>query len=161
MKINARGQTSDVFRLLVAAVLGLAILIIILGIVAVIEEQKFQLSELRFYDGFGHAVNLPTNQVFQEEKLVFKGKQMFTAESLSLQFKVEKECIQFETNNSRVHIRNPSNSGQIVEMANNIQIDVFFQCEYLSVPPGNCPLGSLFCKVLFGEKPAGTTNGTP
>lgn len=148
--LNTRGQSSDVFRLLVAAILGLAVLLIVLGIITLVEQQKFQLSELRFYDGFGNAVNLPTNQIFEEEKLAFKSGEMFTAEALAMQFKVKEECIRFKSGNPQIRVQSSPNS---VVMANQLQTDVFFRCEYSAVPLGFCSSGDLYCEVWFAERP--------
>ncbi len=156
--MDSLGQSSDVFRLLVAAILGLAVLLIVLGIITIIEQQKFQLSELRFYDGFGHAVNLPTNEIFREEKLAFKGGDMFAAESLAMQFKIKEECIKFESpSNSQIKVFSTPHR---VEMLNQLQTDVFFRCCYANgsdcvpVPPPTCFSGDLYCEVWFAERPA-------
>ncbi len=149
---DSRAQSSDVFRLLVAAILGLAVLLIVLGIINIIEQQKFQLSELRFYDGFGHAVNLPTNEIFREEKLAFKGGDMFTAEALAMQFKVKEECIAFFSGNPQIKVQAVPNS---VTMANQLQADVFFRCGF-TTPPASCSIGDLVCEVWFGERPPET-----
>lgn len=142
--IDSFGQSSDVFRLLVGAVMGLAILLIVLGIIQVIEQQKFELSQIRFVDGFEAAVNLPANKTVKQEQLLFRQGTTITAYGLAKQFPVDEKCIVFFSGHSAVLIVSP----QKAQMTKPVQTDVFFNCAKNRVP--SCDID---CKVGFGAEP--------
>lgn len=157
MLANQQGQSSDVFRLLIGAIMGLAILAIVLGIVQVVEQQKFTLSQVRFYDGFEAAVNRPFSDFsptafVKQQDLFFKKGDTFTALGLSKQFKVSKSCIVFFSGNSDVHPF-PNQPGTGVQMLSQVQTTVYFRCGY---PSGACadPDNPLYCELWFGKQPA-------
>ena len=141
--LNQRGQGSDVFRLLIGAVMALAILLIVLGIVNLVGEEKFKLSRQRFFDGFSTAHDSPDGlSPVEREKLFFNKHEIFTSDSLARQFQMQPQCIQFFSEHPRASSF-PGYSG--IEMLDQLNLTVVFSCES-NGPNQDCPIQ---CTVTF------------
>ncbi len=164
--LNSKGEFEP-FRLLIGAVIGLVMLVIVLGIVDLVSNSEWQLSQQRFFDGFGTALKTPNGDAVLQQKLKFKRGTQFSASALIRNTELQAaECVQFETNTNLVDLPN----AQLANVANNAQTDVFFCCQLrqnaaiqkcrnppeptgtpqpdLSYPTGTC---NTSCFVLFGR----------
>ena len=140
--LNQKGEFG-VFRLLIGAVIGLALLLIVLAIVANVENQKYQISAVHFFDGFSSAVNLPNGTPVQQEDLFFKQGEVFTARSLAHQFSFEdSDCIEFFTDHPGVSV---SATQDIARIEKPVHLDVFFDCKNI----GSCQPD---CRISFDEE---------
>ncbi|MBU0635619.1 hypothetical protein KKE06_01185 [Candidatus Micrarchaeota archaeon] len=141
-RLNQKGEFG-VFRLLIGAVLGLALLLVVLSIIADVEEQKYRISALHFSDGFSSAINLPNGTPVQQEDLFFKQGEVFTDSALAKKFNFEDEtCILFFTDHSGVSV---SADQHIARIIHPVHTDVFFDCKNI----GAC---RPHCRVSFGKE---------
>lgn len=148
-RLNQRGQGDDVFRLLIAAVMALAVLVIVFGIVSLVEEEKFKLSSFRFQDGFAAAVDLPTCKIVKQEKLFFKTGESYSATALARKYSLDEtttNCVQFFSSNSVVLV---STDHAVATMGGQVQTDVFFRCRQ-----DNGCNPAVSCEIWFGKEPA-------
>ena len=68
LMMNNNGQGFDVFRLLIGAIIGLAILVIIISIINYVENVKYGVSQREFYNGLVNATHTPNGEVVLRKK---------------------------------------------------------------------------------------------
>ena len=139
-----RGQSFAIFKLLIGAIVALAILVIIVGVINYFENLRVQISEKRLVDGLISAANAP-GELVVAEKLTFEKSLSFSRRFFSTRINVEQECIELDSLQGSSVIINPES----VSFNSGIQIDVFFKCSADSFS-SFCPLS---CAVSFGKAP--------
>lgn len=144
--MQSRGQGGDVFVLLIGAVLGLAMLVIVMGVVGMFDDNRFQLSAVRFEDGFETALNLPTGQEVVQESLFFKQGVVLNARGLASSFNVAENCITFSSGHSKAI---PSPDGKSIAMENTVQANIYYRCENTLNPAGDSCRP--YCEISFGK----------
>jgi hypothetical protein len=142
MKIGQKGQESAVFKLLISAIIALSILVIIVGVISFFDNLKLEISEKRLIDAIVSAANAP-GQSIVAKKLSFSEETSYSALAFARKINIEESCIEFVNSTPTFQI-----SADRMTVKQNIQADVFFQCESNS---GNlqCPL---FCQISFGSR---------
>ncbi len=130
-----------------AAVLGLSILVIILGIITYFENYKYQLSQERFYATLKSAMNTPTSELLKEKKVLFKGGEIYSSQMFEKVYSIPSECFSVQSPMTQLVKTIGTNSVQILQPT---QLDVFYRCD----PAGICPAGcNTCCTISFGREP--------
>jgi hypothetical protein len=139
---KAQGET---FNLIVAAVLGLAILVIIVGIVLYFQNQKFLLSQQRFDATFDRALATPTGDVLVEKNVFFKGGELYSGAIFATGHAIGADCVSVQGGNQSALIVTPD----YVRIKTPTELDVYYKCT--STPTD--PACGVACVVSFGKKP--------
>ena len=141
--MNSKGQEFSAFRLLIDAILVLLILIIIIGILGWVDSLRFSISEQRFYESFSKAVNSPNGQTVEERNLMFRANSTYLTGAFQRPG-IPKECITFDAVGlAAIEI---SNNDHQINIAENIQLDVYYRCERQF--KGDCEME---CDISFGK----------
>jgi len=147
--MNSNGQESATFELLVVAIMGLAIMLIVLGIADYFSNLSFQASERTFIDSLKSAVNSPnSSQIVASEIRLGAGSK--TVASFSKQTSIPAGCFSIDARlaqsielheNTRIDIKEPS------------EMDIFIRCV---LGPDYASDSSLLCEesclVSFGKE---------
>jgi len=148
--MNDKGQAFSVFRLLIGAILGLAILVIIISIIGYLDNWKGDISKRNLYEGLDSAVETPNAELVVRKNLTFKKGDSFNTRSFETNSGLEKGCVELmKANLSALELE--SNS---IMIRQNTLIDVFYKCLKVNYSPpyDNC---EIFCIVSFGKEPSG------
>ncbi|MDO8537670.1 MAG: hypothetical protein Q7S21_02190 [archaeon] len=141
INMNSKGQSFAVFKLLIGAIVALAILTIIVGVIDYFDNIKIQISEKQMIDSIVSAANAP-NQLVKAEKLSFSKGSSYSKKVFAQTINIEEECIILGSDGSAFN-----DLGNAILIENNVQADVFFRCEE-NAQPVTCPLE---CTVSFGK----------
>lgn len=147
--MNSRGQESATFELLVVAIMGLAIMLIVLGIADYFSSLGFQASERALADSLKSAVNAPnSSQIVASDIRLNTGSKTVT--SFSKQTSIPAGCFSIDARSSqslelhgitRIDIKEP------------VELDIFIRCvlgpDYESDSGLSCEES---CLVSFGKE---------
>lgn len=140
------------FRLLIAAVMAMAILIMILGTIDYFNQYKVKVSWQRFVEAFENAHNAVTTPdnadkgIKKEEDLTL-AKTTLSSDFFAKQFDLPKECITFQApESSTVRILN---GGQAASLTEETVSAAYFLCIY-DKTSAEC---SEHCYISFGLPP--------
>ncbi len=151
--MNQRGQAFEAYRLLIAMVIALAVLVIILSAVAYFDDLRRRVSQDTLYSSFKSAVDSPNGKVVQASGLAFTSGTTYSRTQFAKQTSLEDECIQLDAEDDFGFKLNEDNPDKpFVSVATTIQGSVFFQCQTdnFIIPPGpdNC---FVYCLISFGK----------
>ncbi|MDO8647875.1 MAG: hypothetical protein Q7R70_05695 [Candidatus Diapherotrites archaeon] len=148
--MNVKGQESATFELLVVAVMGLAILVIVLGISNYFSSRTMEASERNFNDALKSAVNSPNGAVIVAEDIILSGGSK-TSSSLSKQVSIPENCIRIQGSASDSWSVNAG--GTAISISRAIQTNVYFSCAlgdgHISGSGEACEIS---CLASFGEE---------
>ncbi|MDD5148421.1 MAG: hypothetical protein PHH08_03065 [Candidatus ainarchaeum sp.] len=142
---NESGQAFDVFRLLIGAIIGLAILVIIISIIQYLESWKVDVSKKLLADGLYNAVQTPNGEVVVRKDLTLRKGDIFSRGNFAEQSGVKWDCLELLVSNiGAFELRNDS----IIEIKQGILTTVYFQC---FKKPASNPDCDPYCLVSFGK----------
>ena len=176
-----RGQEGDVFRLAIAAILGLAIFAIVIGVVLYFGELKRQVAFEQMEKGFADArenlalscVSLKSfdecetakldkrifcDAVVHKPLLFFRKETSFNSLYFGQLAKLPPECVSFQTWDPQFVLL--SNDGRAAQVqGGDYDIDVFFVCYREKKDPSNPSVQPLACPdkkcvISFGKLPS-------
>jgi len=139
------------FRLLIAAVMSFAILVIILGAVNYFDGLKVQVSRERIFHGFENALGAITTTgeldkgLKKEENLAIPPRTISTAE-FAKKFSMQEECISMQVLSRSPFKLLPNEKAVVVEQ--DSVTDIYFLCVY--DPADVC---EEHCYISFGVPP--------
>lgn len=151
--INQKGQAFEAYRLLIAMVIALAVLVIILSAVAYFDDLRKRVSQDTMYTSFKSAVDSPNGKIVQASDLAFTSGTTFSRRQFSLKAGVEEDCILLDAENDfgfRLNDDNPD--APFVSVPATIQGSVFFQCQtenFILSPNDAC---YVYCLISFGKR---------
>jgi len=142
------GQASAVFRLMVDAIIGFAILMIIVSALTYFNDLRIRTSLSEFNSLVESAVNSPDGKIVESNSLVFSKGQGFSSQSMQAITGVPASCFLFKTNLSFVDVGN----GLYIEIRQNTETKVYAQC--LEASLGSCDNSTceICCIISFGKK---------
>lgn len=138
------------FRLLVAAIFGLAILLIIISAINYFNTIRLKESEEKLMEGFRSAINAPTTIGKLENGLVVKkdlsfASGVYSVKPFSNEFNMPEDCIKFQSYRNNFKVIDDKK----MSVKYDAKADVYFQCIYQSI--GSC---NLVCYISIGRKPS-------
>lgn len=144
--LNFKGQAGDVFKLLIGAVIGLAIIAIIYSILAIMGDQKSYLSEEVFSNKILMAMKNPTGKEYVIRDFLFEKNKSLSKMALSEKSGMGLDCITFknETNSQKVGLID----NNIFTFENDIEVDVGISCVADSCKD-NC---DICCTLILYDK---------
>jgi hypothetical protein len=123
--IDDRAQAGAVFRLMVDAIIGLAILAIVVYMLTYFNGLRREISKQQLYEVAGYAVNSPNGKVFMSDKdLLFSEGDGFSSISMSNATSKPADCFTFESNLSAADV----GSGSYVSFRNSVEAKVYAKC---------------------------------
>ncbi len=148
--MNSRGQAFEAYRFLIAAVIALAVLVIIVGVINYFDQKRQDISFDNLYTGWQSAVSSPDGKVIQVAGLSFKKDTRFGKVQFVKQANLVEDCVQFDANPPAGF--QLINSDQTVEVQNTVQGNVYIQC-HTEAPLGFTSNSACFayCIISFGK----------
>lgn len=148
--LNEKGQANAVFRLMVDAIIGFAILMIIISALSYFNELRIKTSLSEFNSLVESAVNSPDGKVVESNYLVFSKERGFSASTMESITGVPSSCFQFTTNLGFVD----TGDGSYVDVKQNTETKVYSQCQPATISsycinPAGC---EICCLISFGKK---------
>ena len=152
-KLNQKGQAFEAYRLLIAMVIALAVLVIILSAVAYFDDLRRKVSQDTLYSSFKSAVDSPNSKVVKATSLAFVSGSTYSRTQFARQTSLEDECIQLDGDKSSGFDLDDSDPlHPFIRVASSIQGSMYFQCDTSNfiIPPGpdSC---FVYCIISFGK----------
>ncbi len=138
-----------VFRILIGAIIGLAMLVIIVSVINYFRNINVSASYERYVKGFQNALeglgeNEEQGLIVEKDLLLVKG--YYTSSELAEKFKIDPECIELQTHNKSIFKEIKENKSYF--LIRDSTMNVFFQC--IKTEETTC---GFKCIVSFGRKP--------
>jgi len=137
------------FRLLIAVIFGLAMLVIIISVINYFHEIQLKGSQERFEKGFKNALaaftSNPQYGKAKEQNLILPPG-LYSAGQFAETYKFPSECIEFQAPHGM--IIEVSSDKRSVKLNREFTTDVYYQCVLMSV--GDCEIK---CYISFGKEP--------
>ena len=153
-----RGQSFEAFRVLIAMVIALAVLVIILGVISYFDSLRQKVSYDTLYSSWKSAVDSPNNEVVRVPGLFFTKGTRFSKTQFSRQVSLDNECIVFDADTSLGY----SFDGDALEVTSSILGAIYMQCNVNNTVGASSGSGGCFayCLISFGKAIAGPNAGT-
>ena len=143
--MNRQGQAFSAYKLLIGAIMGLAILTIIMGVIGYFEGLRVEIDRELFEDGFEAAVNSPDGKVIVKEITLHEST--YTSKGLAEKFSgLTKDCIEFDAANWTAF--NLAEGKQAIVIKKSVKAKVYYCCTLQGCPEG-C---NVCCRISFGRK---------
>lgn len=162
-RMNQSGQAFEAYRVLIAMVLALAILLIILSAVSYFDTLRQRVSQDTLYSSWKSAVDSPNGKVIRATGLSFTTDTRFARVQFARQVGLEPACLSFDADPStgfELHDEDPENP--FVRVSSNLIGNVYFMCrlDNFIIPqgPGSC---YAYCLVSFGKPLEGEGEDSP
>ena len=154
-EMNARGQAFEAYRLLIAMVIALAVLIIILSAISYFDELRKKVSQDTLYSSFKSALDSPNGKIIKTTSLVFSTGVTYSRVQFAKPNNLDPECIQLDASKEtgfELHVENAS--APYVKVVQAVQGNVYFQCrtDNFIIPPGPSDC-FVYCLLSFGKLP--------
>ena len=138
------------FRLLVAAIFGLAVLLIIISAINYFNTMRLRESEEKLMEGLHSAINAPTTPDKLENGLVLRedlsfARGVYSVKPFSNRFNMPVDCIKFQSYRTNFEVMDEKR----MNVKYDAKADVYFQCVYQSADP--C---SIVCYISIGKRPS-------
>lgn len=150
--MNSTGQGFESFNVLIAFAMGLAILVIVLGIVFHFENEKCNLSKERFEKALDTALNTPTGETVTEKDICFRGGEQYSALAFGRRRAMDPGCFELQATNG---VTISAESSRLIDIKTNFETNVYYQCFLPSTNPFDSCIDDCraCCIVSFGKKP--------
>ena len=136
-----RGQAFEPYKMLIGAVMALAVLLIIIGAISYFENLRIDASKQRFLEGVTNAVRQPNGGLLAVYDLQFPQGLAFSSEGVGKNVGIEGECIEFiDSGAESIEI-----DGKSAEFKQNQLVDAFIKCG-----PGVATC-QVQCKISFDD----------
>jgi len=152
-KLDQKGQAFEAYRLLIAMVIALAVLVIILSAITYFDDLRKRVSRDTLYSSFQSAVDSPNGKVVQASDLAFTKDTTYSRVQFAKQMGLQPECIQLDAEKDSGFVLNDDNpDAPFVAVNSTIQGNVYMQCHTDNVilprGPDTC---FAYCIISFGK----------
>ncbi|MEK6902188.1 MAG: hypothetical protein AABX02_01195 [archaeon] len=153
-KLNEKGQAFEAYRVLIAMVISLAILVIILSAVSYFDELRKKVSTDTVYSSWKSAVDSPNGKVVEARNLYFTKDTRFNRRQFGLQVGLDEACLVLDAEKSTGYqLVDTDPLHPYVQVLNNLSGEVYFQCSTLNDDIGadggvDC---FAYCRLSFGK----------
>ena len=141
--LGERGQYFSGFRMLIGAIMALAILAIILGAIDYFRQLEVSSSNQQFLQGFSSAVEASDGSVIAKKNILLQPAE-FGSVYFARLARTDPECVEFRSSGISNYTISPDGHG--VRINNEIKTDIFFKCERFVL---GCDVR---CTISFGKK---------
>jgi len=149
-----RAQSGAVFRLMIDSVIGLAILLVIISVLAYFNALRIQAAQEKFFSLVTSATNSPNGKVFSESNLLFTPSGISTI-TIRNKTNIYEGCFHFESNLTNVKISDGgSGDASKIDFTSNVETNVYARC---TLKEEQCDIDSedcceVDCLISFGKK---------
>ncbi len=162
--VNQKGQSFEVFNLLIGAILALAILVIIISIINYLEEIKVDSSLEAIEQKLKNASQSPDGRIFVSNEVVIPKDYSFNSKQVSKILNISEECVEFDfPQNAKWAVYPNSPERNLVFFPKRIETNFYVVCQssderlyHSDFSLMQCPADSCveFCCLLsFGVNP--------
>lgn len=154
---DQKGQAFEAYRVLIAMVIALAVLLIILSTITYFDKLREKVSLETLYSSWKSAVDSPNGKVILSRELFFPEESRFGRTQFAKQVSLDEACIQFDAEKSTGFILNDSDvDNPYVTVPSPVVGNVYMQCQIdnFITPPGPTTCYA-FCLISFGKLVAG------
>ncbi len=156
--MNKQGQAFSAYKLLIGAIMGLAILVIIVATINYFEGQKEDIDWRIITDGFKAAVNSPNGEVLVKKDVTVRAGRNLNSRGFSEIVSIEEECIFFDARDGKGFVLGEDNKSLYAETA--VKTNIYYRCALHGLDPNlsgigpSCPSTCGQCCIIsFGKKP--------
>jgi hypothetical protein len=153
--MNQSGQAFEAYRVLIAMVLALAVLLIIVSTITYFDKLREKVSLETLYSSWKSAVDAPNGKVILARDLFFPAGTRFSRSQFSKQVSLDESCLQFDAEKATGFTLNDSDvEHPYVNVASSVGGNVYMQCYsnndngIVSDPIGSC---YAYCLLSFGK----------
>lgn len=151
--IGERGQAFEAYRVLIAMIIALAVLLIILSAVAYFDELRKKVSTDTVYSSFKSAVDSPNGRVVEARNLYFTQDTRFNRRQFAVQVGLDDECLMLDAEKTAGYeLVDSDPEHPYVQSLSNLVGVVYFQCQtdnFVNAPAdATC---YAFCLLSFGK----------
>jgi len=150
--MNQRGQQFEVFKLLIAVIMALAILMIILNSLGYFNSLSVSISQTRIVEGIKNAMKAP-DVVSAKNPLIVKkvtlNKKTWTKFEISQATGLKESCISFQARQGPGSAFSLNSNLDLV-VSQDLVSDVYVYCNSASSSSGSCKIK---CTLSFGLVP--------
>ncbi len=152
--MNSHGQAFEAYRVLIAVVLALAVLLIILSAISYFDALRQKVSTDTLYSSWKSAVDSPNGKVIRASNLSFTQDTRFSRGQFAKQVGLEEDCIQLDADPDTGYALDDSDpSHPFVRVSRSIIGNIYMQCDAQNfiIPPGPASCYA-FCLISFGKE---------
>ena len=145
--MNARGQSFEAFRVLIAMVIALAILVIILGVINYFDALRQTVSYDTLNSSWKSAYDSPNGKVTRVSGLFFSKDTRFSRTQFAKQVSLDNECITFDADTTLGYAFDQD----AVVVTNSTIGAIYMQCatdNIVGAAGSNC---NAYCLISFGK----------
>ena len=142
-RMDERGQYFEGFRLIVEAIMALAILAIIVGAISYFEQLRIDVGVGQLEQGFFDAFEASDGSVIKKSGLEIPQMEISSA-YFAKQVNLGLECVEFDSSGISNYSIFPGRHG--IKINNLTKTDVFFKCQRDTL---GC---DSHCTISFGKK---------
>ena len=150
---SARGQAFEAYRLLIAMVLALAVLLIILSAISYFDSLRQKVSQDTMYSSWKSAVDSPNGKIIRASNLYFTAETRFSRVQFAKQVGLDSSCVQFDAEpDVGFELNDEDIDNPFVLVSQNVGGVVYFQCraDNFIIPLGDSSCLS-YCLISFGK----------
>ena len=140
---SQKGQAFEPFKLLIGAVMALAVLVIIIGAINYFEGLSVDVSRQRFSEGLQNAVRQPNGSPLLIENLKFQRDASFSSGGIGKLIGIPEDCVSFTDPGAKVFEVTDS---KLITVHETVLTSVLVRCD-IDKPP-SCRVG---CEITFGD----------
>ena len=150
---SARGQAFEAYRVLIAVIIGLAVLLIILSAISYFDALRQSVSVNTLYSSWKSAVDSPNGKVVRASSLSFTKDTRFSRTQFTKQVGLEEGCLSFDADSGTGFKLDDSDADHpFVTVTGPIIGSVYMQCQTdnFIIPPGPSSCFA-YCLMSFGK----------
>jgi hypothetical protein len=156
-KMGQKGQAFEAYRVLIAMVLALAVLLIIVSTITYFDKLREKVSLETLYSSWKSAVDSPNGKVILARDLFFPSGTRFSRTQFSKQVSLDESCLQLDGEKAAGFTLNDADPEHpYVSVSQSVMGNVYMQCQTdnFIIPPGS-PDCFAYCLLSFGKLVAG------
>lgn len=153
LKIEQRGQAGAVFRLMIDGIIGIAILMIILGVLTHFNALQAKVSIEEFNTKVIAAAQSPDGSVLSSQSaLRLSEGVIFSSNGMQDLTGYPASCFSFNSNRSLIRIKG---GGSVAEVVQTTDSKIYVKCSptgLIASDPDDVTTCEIECIISFGEK---------
>jgi hypothetical protein len=153
MKMNQKGQSFEAYRVLIAAVIAIAVLVIIMGVIQYFDTLRNKVSLDTINASWKSAVDSPNGKIIRVSDLSFTIDTVFSRPQFSKQVNLEPECIAFDAERAAgYYLVDDDPEKPHVKVVSNVLGNVFMQCDSENfIGTSDSAACYAYCLISFGK----------
>ncbi len=157
-RMNQKGQAFEAYRVLIAMVISLAILVIIVSAISYFDKLREKVSLDTIYSSWKSAADAPNGRVVLAKELYFTKDSRFGQRQFAQRAGLDEACISLDAETSAGFTLNDDDPDNPFVIVTSTTVgNVYMQCQTTNFLSTNAPdTCSEYCLISFGKLVAGT-----